>query len=579
MVDDNKVLKVSYGTFSCSLEGFDDPLATVKDVAEYFRELAAKDRYFGTETPQLDPVELQRLAGKSADAHVEAKVSRTDIVFRHTDNSASEPSSEADMSVIDAVVASRDNAVPSHAEDVESVAVKLRRIREAASQEYNEDQHSEPFLPEDTSALADTSFSDTDMKDDAEDVILTEEDATDAPDSTVLAADEDIDGEIEIDIPETVVEDSGLETPALDGIEKSTEQDEAPVVEAAIDRRIVVQKITGKDLSNAREKARSFIPQPEEASPPLILSDENNASILESLQNSHSTENDGGAEEVETAHRDEVNDPIDDDDDEQKLIATQDSIREERKARIAALQESSDENIERLMLTTRERLDHDESSGRREAIAHLKAAVAATKADSTLAELAVEQEARDRDQYAQDLALVVHPEPAHPDVEDVIPERLAPLLLGDELRIDRQEQPHSGDEAPQQVADAHIQATPNTELNRQDPSDDDDHNIFDEDDREVFLEYATERGATELPDLLEVAAAYYTFVKETEAFSRPMLMRKIAPIAIKQKLTREQGLRSFGTLLYSGKLVRVQNGKFALAETSRFTPQPLYAGE
>lgn len=77
-----KVMTVSYGTFSCSLEGFDDPFTTMQLVAEYFRKLASQDRYFGGEPLQPDHNALHQIAREANPYKVDAEVTDTGITLR-----------------------------------------------------------------------------------------------------------------------------------------------------------------------------------------------------------------------------------------------------------------------------------------------------------------------------------------------------------------------------------------------------------------------------------------------------------------------------------------------------------------
>ncbi len=55
MSDNKKVLTVSFGTFSCTLEGFEDSFEAMKEVTGFFQELVKEDPAFGIEptTPEL----------------------------------------------------------------------------------------------------------------------------------------------------------------------------------------------------------------------------------------------------------------------------------------------------------------------------------------------------------------------------------------------------------------------------------------------------------------------------------------------------------------------------------------------
>lgn len=142
MLGASKILTVSYGTFSCTLEGFDEPFNTMKAIAEYFRDLAAEDRYFGAEPPTPDAAMLHKIAEREIQRRVEAKIQDNGVILRadSSDVARAAPPSLAAPSLAPAA-----NASPMLDANGESLSARLSRLRASPALEDRA-----PQLPTDT---------------------------------------------------------------------------------------------------------------------------------------------------------------------------------------------------------------------------------------------------------------------------------------------------------------------------------------------------------------------------------------------------------------------------------------------
>jgi hypothetical protein len=106
------------------------------------------------------------------------------------------------------------------------------------------------------------------------------------------------------------------------------------------------------------------------------------------------------------------------------------------------------------------------------------------------------------------------------------------------------------------------------DLSDEDEDDDDLSNVFD--DSKGFVEFVERVGANGFEQILEASAAYIAGIEGRPHFSRPQLMRHLTAVIPPGSFQREDGLRSFGTLLREGRIAKVRRGQFTVSEESRY---------
>lgn len=277
--------------------------------------------------------------------------------------------------------------------------------------------------------------------------------------------------------------------------------------------------------------------------------------VAEDVDHDFETPTRAEVQELDAEASDMSDDDITDD-------AADDDDKPAAKSVLPNLDEDSNSDMNRLLAETDSQMDEPESATRRDAFAHLRAAVAARKADDSME--ADDAATKDANAYRSDLADVVRPrrpEAPSDSTRTARPNegRPAPLKLVAEQRVDLDKPANAGPVRPRRVAavaDTPTEAT----------------------DAESFADYASDLGATKLPELLEAAASYMSFVEGREEFSRPQLMTKVRQAGPSGDFSREDGLRSFGQLLRSGKIEKIKGGRFTVSDDIGYRPDEREAG-
>jgi len=637
------ILTVSYGTFSCTLEGFDDSFGMMKAIAEYFRDLAADDRYFGAEPPTPDADMLAKIAENEVSRRVEARSENGGIVLRPQIEDAApvvedQPDPFADPEPVQkaapapqAYVEEEDDAFfggEAHGAmlDEESVASRLQRIREAARanaavvvpEEVEDDELEEVLIveePQEEHVKADASEEIEDLIADegaVEEEVLAEADEQDHSEeddlSELLEFDKD---EVDVEVSEQSEEHDAVESDddleaLLDRLDEEPVQqdyeDEAEDEDEPIQARILhVKGAALQDMENFSEddligfdddayevpenevdadSLSAIFDEPEGESETSSLSPEEEADLLRELAEVEADET-PDAFEAEDDEDGEWGDLLDADteavvsdeenlfsgDPEEALASAQDlsSLLTEREA---------DDEMGRLMAETETQLSEPEHTKRKTTIQHLKAAFAARRADGN--DQLDTKSGNDSEPYREDLEQAVKPrrpvlsgprKTERLEAKEATPLKLvaAQKVVPDENLSEPSARPtlvkpvrprrvRGGNAAVAEDFETDAIAAPATP----EPSVD-------------FGTYAEHMGVEKLPELLEAAASFMTFVEDYEKFSRPQIMTLVREV-MGDDYTREDGLRAFGQLLREGKLIRLEGGRFTVSDGIGFQP-------
>lgn len=535
MTGSSKILTVSYGTFSCTLEGFDDPLGTMRDLAEYFRDLAADDRYFGAEPPTPDVEMLQHIAQREVNRKVEARASATGVALTQVD----EPTKDVNESDIeDAQSAPSTQTSP----DPKPNAEPETTVSETGPLTFDDD-----FL----------------MADEPEDILAIDPGAAPAEDGPAETVAEKLrriravvsrrpsDGGTPFSQaqPET-----GTDTPrdrAMSETIRQIQSDLADDEETAEleDRSPEVQAFKVKPKSKPLPKAETA--QPEETLDESEPAPEDNT--YEDDLESDGFEPEADVEDTDADRRSMS----------QFLENVSEKIGEADKGTPAPTpskskplgKENTDADVGRLLQETDSKLNEDGVVRRRQVISQMRAAVAATKADRAVTRL-IEPEVQaevEKQPYRNDLTDAVG------DTNPLPSERPSRKVSGPPLVL----------VSSQRVADLETNSENNGETAPSSPAKD----------MDGFAKFVQLNNATGLEELLEAAAAYTIFKQGQESFSRPEIMKRVAMVDPALSQSREDGLRSFGQLLRQGKFQKLDRGQFTIDDDTRFNPDKRIAGE
>jgi len=144
---DQRVLSVSYGSFSIQLEGFDDPFAIMRRVTEYFRSVTSLDPSFGQKPLIEDLTVLEAMETAIFADEVTLEQKGSTLTLRPKAAPQAEP--QRDVFVLESTNLATEQALQTPAE-----AIQPNKVSEELLEATNEEQAALASTPLDLSEMA-----------------------------------------------------------------------------------------------------------------------------------------------------------------------------------------------------------------------------------------------------------------------------------------------------------------------------------------------------------------------------------------------------------------------------------------